>query len=360
MESLTDYLRLLVDTQGSDLHLKAGGPAFVRVDGDLKPITTLPPLSPRDTEQFAREIMEDRIAKDFLANGEADFAHAVSGLGRFRVNAFRQRGSVGMVMRRILTDTPRFSELGLPAATRMLAEEHRGLLLVTGPTGSGKTTTTAAMIGHINATRRCHVVTIEDPIEVLHRDDQAIIDQREIGVDTRDFATAMKAVSRQDPDVIFIGEMRDLETVQAALQAAETGHLVISTLHTTDATETVNRIVDLYPKEQQNQARLSLASSLKGIVCQRLVPHATGTGRVAVVEVMVMTTRIHDFLLDPQEVHMIEEAIEDGDYYGMQTFDQHLLTLYKDGDVTLKDALAAATNQHDFRVSLRAEGLLAS
>lgn len=358
MESLDDYLRFTVDKDGSDLHLKAGGPAFVRVDGDLKPITQLPPLSQGDTERFAREVMDERVAKDFLQRGEADFAHAVSGLGRFRVNAFRQRGSVGLVLRRVLTDPPKFTELGLPAATRMLAEEHRGLILVTGPTGSGKTTTTAAMLGHINSTRRCHVVTIEDPIEVLHRDDQAIIDQREIGVDTRDFTTAMKSVSRQDPDVIFIGEMRDVETVSAALQAAETGHLVISTLHTTDARETVNRIVDLFPKEQQNQARLSLANSLKGIVCQRLVPRATGDGRVAVVEILVMTTRIYDFLLDPQEVHMIEEAIAEGDYYGMQTFDQHLLRLYRDGEVSLQDALSAATNQHDFRVSLRAEGLL--
>jgi len=358
VESLDDYLRFTVDKDGSDLHLKAGGPAFVRVDGDLKPITQLPPLSQGDTERFAREVMDERVAKDFLQRGEADFAHAVSGLGRFRVNAFRQRGSVGLVLRRVLTDPPKFTELGLPAATRMLAEEHRGLILVTGPTGSGKTTTTAAMLGHINSTRRCHVVTIEDPIEVLHRDDQAIIDQREIGVDTRDFTTAMKSVSRQDPDVIFIGEMRDVETVSAALQAAETGHLVISTLHTTDARETVNRIVDLFPKEQQNQARLSLANSLKGIVCQRLVPRATGDGRVAVVEILVMTTRIYDFLLDPQEVHMIEEAIAEGDYYGMQTFDQHLLRLYRDGEVSLQDALSAATNQHDFRVSLRAEGLL--
>lgn len=358
MESLDDYLRFTVERDGSDLHLKAGGPAFVRVDGDLKPITQLPPLSQADTERFAREVMDERVARDFLQRGEADFAHAVPGLGRFRVNAFRQRGSVGLVLRRVLTDPPKFTELGLPAATRMLAEEHRGLILVTGPTGSGKTTTTAAMLGHINATRRCHVVTIEDPIEVLHRDDQAIIDQREIGVDTKDFTTAMKAVSRQDPDVIFIGEMRDVETVSAALQAAETGHLVISTLHTTDARETVNRIVDLFPKEQQNQARLSLANSLKGIVCQRLVPRATGDGRIAVVEILVMTTRIYDFLLDPQEVHMIEEAIAEGDYYGMQTFDQHLLRLYRDGEVSLQDALSAATNQHDFRVALRAEGLL--
>lgn len=357
MESINDYLRFTVEHNGSDLHLKAGGPAFLRVDGDLKPISKLPPLSPNDTEAFAREIMDARTAKQFLESGEADFALSISGLGRFRVNAFRQRGSIGMVLRRVLSNSPDFEGLGLPPAVRALAEEHRGLVLVTGPTGSGKTTTTAAMLGHINETRRCHVVTIEDPIEVLHRDEMAIIDQREIGVDTADFQSAMKAVSRQDPDVIFIGEMRDIETVTAALQAAETGHFVISTLHTTDATETVNRIVDMFPKEQQNQARLSLANSLKGIVCQRLAPRATGEGRIAVVEVMVMTSRIQDFVMDPAELHQLEDAIKEGEYYGMQTFDQHLLRLYAEGTVSLKDALNTATNQHDFRVALRAAGL---
>jgi twitching motility protein PilT len=213
------------------------------------------------------------------------------------------------------------------------------------------------MISHINASRRCHVVTLEDPIEVLHRDDRAIIDQREVGVDTEDFAAGLKAVSRQDPDVIFIGEMRDLETVEAALQAAETGHLVISTLHTTDARETINRVVDMYPREGQHQARLSLANSLKGIVCQRLAPRATGHGRIAVVEVLVMTTRTFEFMVDADQLPMITDAIAEGGYYGMQTFDQHLLELYRDGEVSLRDALATATNPHDFRVSLRGEGL---
>jgi len=357
VESINDYLRFAVEHNGSDLHLKAGGPAFLRVDGDLKPISKLPPLSPNDTETFAREIMDARTAKQFLDTGEADFALSISGLGRFRVNAFRQRGSIGMVLRRVLPASPDFESLGLPPAVRALAEEHRGLVLVTGPTGSGKTTTTAAMLGHINTNRRCHVVTIEDPIEVLHRDDMAIIDQREIGVDTADFQTAMKAVSRQDPDVIFIGEMRDIETVTAALQAAETGHLVVSTLHTTDATETVNRVVDMFPKEQQNQARLSLANSLKGVVCQRLAPRATGDGRIAVVEVMVMTSRIQDFVMNPDELHQLEDAIKEGEYYGMQTFDQHILELYRSGEVTLRDAMAASSNPHDFRVAIRAAGL---
>jgi twitching motility protein PilT len=358
LETVDDYLAHLVEVGGSDLHVKAGGPAYVRIDGDLKPVTALPPLSQGDTERFARQVMDERSAERFFGEGsEADFAYAINGVGRFRLNAFRQRGSVGLVARRVLPGTQTFASLRMPPAVRKLAEEHRGLVLVTGPTGSGKTTTTAAMIGHINATRRCHIVTLEDPIEVTHRDDHAIIDQREVGVDTEDFASGLRAVSRQDPDVIFVGEMRDLETVTAALQAAETGHFVISTLHTTDARETVNRIVDMYPKEQQSQARISLANSLKGIVCQRLVPSATGEGRIAVVETLVMTSRIFEFIVDPAQLPMLEDAIAEGGYYGMQTFDQHLLQLYSDGEITLRDALAAATNPHDFRVALRSAGL---
>jgi twitching motility protein PilT len=357
VETVDQYLEILVETGGSDLHLKAGGPAYVRIDGDLKPISRLPPLSEKDTERLALEMMDQRLIDEFERRREADFAYSIPGAGRFRVNVFRQRGSVGAVCRRVLPGSQSFASLGMPPAVRKLAEEQRGLVLVTGPTGSGKTTTTAAMISHINAHRRCHIVTIEDPIEVMHRDDNAIIDQREVGVDTDDFPVALKAVARQDPDVIFIGEMRDLETVNAALQAAETGHLVISTLHTTDARETINRIVDMFPREQQNQARLSLANSLKGVVCQRLAPRATGEGRVAVVEVLVMTTRIYEFIMDPQQISQIEDAVADGGYYGMQTFDQHLLHLYREGEITLRDALATATNPHDFRVALRAEGL---
>ncbi len=354
---VNDYLAQLVERNGSDLHLKAGGPAFVRVDGDLKPLSQLPQLSPADTERFAFAMMDDRVAQTFVDTNEADFAHSVSGTGRFRVNVFRQRGSVGIVMRRVLPGAPDFESLGLPPAVRKLSEEHRGLILVTGPTGSGKTTTTAAMIGNINRNRRCHIVTVEDPIEIMHRDEMAIVDQREVGVDTSDFPTALKHVARQDPDVIFIGEMRDIETVMAALQAAETGHLVISTLHTTDARETVNRIVDFFPPHQQSQARLSLANSLKGVVSQRLLPRATGEGRVAAVEVLVMTARIYEFIVDPDQTEQVIDAIAEGHYYGMQTFDQHLLELYKGGEITLRDALSAATNPHDFRVSVRAAGL---
>jgi twitching motility protein PilT len=353
---IDDYLRYLVDKSGSDLHLKAGGPAYVRIDGELSEVHDLPVLRPDDTAAFAQQITDDK-AKERIANGmEADFAYAIAGVGRFRAAVFTQRGSIGIVLRRVLGDTPSFNDLGLPPAIRKLAEEHRGLVLVTGPTGSGKTTTTAAMIGHINATRRCHIVTIEDPIEVLHRDDLAIVDQREIGVDTADFTTALRAVARQDPDVIFVGEMRDLETVTAGLQAAETGHFVMSTLHTTNATETVNRVIDMFPPHQQHQARITLANSLQGIVCQRLLPSATG-GRVAAIECLVMTTRIREFIIDPSKTSMIEDAVAEGEYYGMQTFDQHLLALYREGRVTLKDALAAATSPHDFRIAVRAAGL---
>jgi len=351
------YLEVVVEKGGSDLHLKAGGPAYIRVDGDLRPVRTLPELSPADVERFAFAIMDDRVTRTFMDSNEADFAHAVEGVGRFRVNVFRQRGVVGIVMRRVLPGAPDFETLGLPPVCRKLAEEHRGLILVTGPTGSGKTTTTAAMIGHINRTRRCHIVTIEDPIEIMHRDAEAIIDQREIGVDTSDFPRALKAVARQDPDVIFIGEMRDVDTVIAALQAAEAGHLVISTLHTTDARETVNRVVDFFPPHQQGQARISLATTLKGVISQRLLPRATGDGRVAAIEALVMTTRIYEFIIDPEQTAQIEDAIAEGQYYGMQTFDQSLLELYRAGEITLRDALSASTSPHDFRVAVKAAGL---
>ncbi|MEX2622002.1 MAG: PilT/PilU family type 4a pilus ATPase [Egibacteraceae bacterium] len=354
-----DYLRLLVEREGSDLHLKAGGPAFIRIDGDLEQCDGLPALTPAITEGFARAMLEGDPLTLFEAGAEADFAYAVPGLGRFRVAVFRQRGSVGLVLRRVLAGALSFDELGLPPAVRKLAEEHRGLVLITGPTGSGKTTTTAAMISHINATRACHIVTVEDPIEVMHTDQRAIIDQREVGVDTVDFVSALRSVARQDPDVIFIGEMRDIETVTAALQAAETGHMVISTLHTTDATETVNRIIDMFPPFQQGQVRLSLANSLKGIVCQRLLRRANG-GRVAAIECMVMTTRLREFVLDADKTDEIVDAIAEGAYYGMQTFDAHLLELVRDEVITMAEALDAATSPHDLRIALRAAGVVAA
>ena len=354
--SINDYLRFLVDKSGSDLHLKVGGPAQARIDGELSEIHDLPVLKFDDTVRFAEEVLSPALMEKVRGGEEADSAYSVSGLGRFRVAVFRQRGATGLVIRRVLPGSQDFDSLGLPPAVRKLSEEHRGLVLVTGPTGSGKTTTTAAMIGHINASRRCHIVTIEDPIEILHQDNLAIVDQREVGMDTASFATAMRSVARQDPDVIFIGEMRDLETVSAALQAAQTGHLVVSTLHTTNATETITRIIDLYPPYQQAQARQSLAGSLKGIVCQRLLARQGG-GRVAALEVLVMTARIQEFISDPALLESIEEAVAGGAYYGMQTFDQHILNLYSQGLVTLKDALDGSTSPHDLRLAIRNAGL---
>jgi twitching motility protein PilT len=301
----------------------------------------------------------ERLA-EFARDGEIDFSYTVRGLARFRVNAFRQRGSVGLVFRRVLPGTPSFESLGLPPVVARLAEEPRGLILVTGPTGSGKTTTIASMIEHINETRACNVVTIEDPIEFLFQDRKALINQREIGSDTEDYAEAMRRVLRQDPDVIFVGEMRDPETVWAALSAAETGHLVLSTLHTTNATETVNRIVDFFPPFQHKQIRYTLASALRGVVSQRLLERADGKGRVPATEVLVMTGRVQDRVLDPElGDESIEEIIADGEYYGMQTFDQSLFNLYKNGLVSLRDAMAVASHPHDFRLALQAAGLTA-
>lgn len=356
MLDLNELLRHIVEQRGSDLHLKVGSTPYVRVDGHLSPMP-FAFVTPADTERMAFQILPTDRADEFVATQEADFAHSVPGLGRFRVNVFRQRGSVGMVFRRVLPGTPSFESLGLPAVIRRLAEEPRGMVLVTGPTGSGKTTTVAAMLDHINETKAVNIVTVEDPIEVLHPDKSSIVNQREIGTDTRDYASAMKRVLRQDPDVIFIGEMRDPETVWAALAAAETGHLVISTLHTTNATETVNRIVDFFPPFQQKQVRLTLAASLRGVVSQRLLERADGRGRIPTTEVLVMTGRIFDRIIDPDSQHSIEEVIGEGEYYGMHTFDQSLFNLYKNGLVALRDALAVASHPHDFRLLLQQEGL---
>ncbi|MGH9178030.1 MAG: type IV pilus twitching motility protein PilT [Acidimicrobiales bacterium] len=359
MLDLDELLRYTVAQTGSDLHVKVGSVPHVRVDGHLLP-APFDQVTPADAERMAFAVLPRDRADEFVNHSEADFALSVAGLGRFRVNVFRQRGSVGLVFRRVLPGIPSFETLGLPSVVRRLAEEQRGMVLVTGPTGSGKTTTIAAMIDHINETRAVNVVTVEDPIEVLHGDRKALVNQREIGTDTRDYATAMRRVLRQDPDVIFIGEMRDPETVWAALAAAETGHLVLSTLHTTNAVETVNRIVDFFPSFQQKQVRLSLASSLRGVVSQRLLERTDGKGRVPSVEVLVMNGRIFDRIVDPQSGgnDTIDEIIADGEFYGMQTFDQSLFNLFKNGLVAQRSAMAAASNPHDFRISLQQAGLL--
>jgi twitching motility protein PilT len=355
---IEELVREAIAQRASDLHLKVGSPPTLRVDGHLRALERYGSLGAADTERLAFQIMPAKRAEEFTATNEADFAYSTRGVGRFRVNVFRQRGSVGLVLRRVLPGAPDFETLGLPGVVRRLAEEARGLVLVTGPTGSGKTTTIAAMIDHINTSRRCNIVTIEDPIEVLHQDKLSLVNQREVGSDTDGYPDAMKRVMRQDPDVIFIGEMRDPETVWSALAAAETGHLVLSTLNTVDATETVNRIIDFFPPHQQNQVRLSLAGSLRGVISQRLLERADGKGRVPAVEVLVATGRVFDKIVSAEETHLMGEVIAGGDYHGMQTFDQSLFQLYKDGLVTLRDAIAAASNPQGFRLMLSQAGLM--
>jgi twitching motility protein PilT len=358
VSTVEPFLRALVECGGSDLHCKVGSPPRVRVDGRLRKLQTRD-LSASDTELMVREVLRDDLVQEFQHTNEADFAYSVRGVGRFRVNAFRARGAAGLVFRRVSVGAIPLAELGLPEVLSALALEPRGLVLVTGPTGSGKTTTLAGMVDQINSTREVHIVTIEDPIEVLHFDKLSMVNQREVRVDTEDFATALRAAMRQDPDVILVGEMRDAETVKAALAAAETGHFVMSTLHTTDAQETINRIIDFFPPHEQKQVRLSLAGALRGVICQRLVPRADEAGRCVTMEIMVNTGRIADAIADPDKTSMLNSLIGEGAYYGMQTFDQHLVTLIRDGVITLEDAMAASTSPHDLQVELRRLGLVA-
>jgi twitching motility protein PilT len=357
-QSIEPYLRALAEFGGSDLHCKVGSPPRIRIDGRLRKLQA-EVLTPADTDHMADEVLRDDLREEFARTNEADFAYSLPGVGRFRVNAFRSRGSAGLVFRRVSVGAIPLPDLGLPDVLSALAMEPRGLVLVTGPTGSGKTTTLAGMIDHINANREAHIVTIEDPIEVLHHDQLAMVNQREVRVDTENFEVALRAAMRQDPDVILVGEMRDAETVKAALAAAETGHFVMSTLHTTDAEETVNRIIDFFPPHEQKQVRIARAGSLKGIVCQRLVPRADGQGRCVSVEVCVVTGRIADAITDPDKTSTMTQLIADGGYYGMQTFDQHLVALIRDGVITLDAAMLASTSPHDLTVELRRLGLVA-
>ncbi|MCC2308801.1 type IV pilus twitching motility protein PilT [Cellulomonas chengniuliangii] len=357
--SVIPFLHALASTGGSDLHVKVGSPPRVRVDGRLRRLQVRD-LRPKDTELMLSEVLPEDLVDAFRRTHEADFAYSVPGVGRFRANAYQARGTFGMVFRRVSVGTMTVADLGLPDIVGDLALEPRGLVLVTGPTGSGKTTTLASMVDLINTTREVNIVTIEDPIEVLHQDKKSIISQREVRQDTDDFAVALRAAMRQDPDVILVGEMRDTETVRAALSAAETGHLVLSTLHTIDAPETINRIVDFFPPHEQKQVRVALAQALRGIISQRLVRNADGNGRRPAVEVMVNTGRTADAILEPLDNPPLLDLIRDGDYYKMQTFDQHLLQLIRDDVITYEDACAAATNPQDLTVELRAAGLLVS
>src|SRR5215212_633084 len=354
-------LRYVVERDGSDLHIKVASPPMARIHGALQPVDDSESLSEEETEAALEHILTDAaLLKEFADEGEVDFSYEIRGLSRFRVNAFRQRGWVSIACRAIPFQVRTIDDLGLPDVIRDLAEEPRGIVLLTGTTGSGKSTTLAAMIDHINSSRSRHVVTLEDPIEYLHRDKLSIINQREVGQDTESFARAMRRVLRQDPDVILIGEMRDEETVRTALAAAETGHLVLSTLHTLDASETINRIIDFFPPHLQQQARVMLSSTLKGAISQRLVPRADREGRVAASEVLVVTGRIQDLILNPEETGRITEVIAEGDFYGMQTFDQALLGYVTDGVVSEEVAMETASSPHDFKLMLAAGGQRAS
>jgi twitching motility protein PilT len=349
-------LRALVESGGSDLHLKVGLPPMMRLHGELTPFEGASPLTSEDTRNAARRVIVDPAKyEEFADEHEVDFSYHIEGSGRYRFNVFMQRGSISIVARAIPEEILPLSKLSLPEVIRELAEEERGIVLVTGTTGSGKSTTLAAMINHINSEMAKHIITIEDPIEFVHGDKRSVLNQREVGLDTKSFGQALRRVLRQDPDVILVGEMRDTETVHTALSAAETGHLVFSTLHTVDAPETINRIIDFFPPHQQQQVRAMLAGTLKGIISQRLVKSTTG-GRVAVCEVLRMTGRVRDMIMDPDQTGRLGEIIEEGSYYGMQTFDQALYNHLAAGRITVDDAMLASTTPHDLKLLLQANG----
>src|SRR2546430_3006071 len=358
MFDVQSALRELVAKEGSDLHVKAESAPLFRVNGELTLDPRAEPLTPADTEGALRALLHDEAKlEEFAQEQEVDFSFEIRGVARFRVNAFQQRGLISMACRAIPHKISTIEELALPTVLTELAEEERGIVLLTGTTGSGKSTTLAAMIDHINFTMSKHIVTIEDPIEFLHGDKRSAINQREVGMDTASFKRALRRVLRQDPDVILIGEMRDEETVQTALSAAETGHLVLSTVHTVDATESINRMLDFFPPHQHQQARAMIAGTLKGAVSQRLVPAADG-GRVAACEILRMTGRVRDLIIDPSQTGRLPEAIASGGYYGMQTFGQALFGHVKAGRVTFEDAMAVASSPHDFKLLMQADGRL--
>jgi len=354
--SVDDLLRRAVETKASDLHLKVGNHPYLRIDGTLGPLTDVPRVTPEEMLSMAFSMMTNRQKQKFKETAELDMAYGVAGLGRFRVNVFQQRGNVGMVLRVIPTKIRSIEELDLPPVCDKICEEQRGLVLVTGTTGSGKSTTLAAMIDRINSTRTDHIITVEDPIEFLHRDKKGFVNQREVEVDTANFSTALRAALRQDPDVILVGEMRDLETIGTALLAAETGHMVFSTLHTLDATETIQRIIAVFPPPEQKQIRLQLAGTLKAVISQRLVRKSDGVGRVPAVEVMISTGYIRDCIINPDKTRMIRDAIAAGtSQYGMQTFDQSLYDLYTRQRITYEEAMSRASNPDEFK--LRIQGI---
>lgn len=349
--NIDDLLKIAVERKASDLHLKVGNHPVLRVDGSLQPLVELKRLMPEDTVAMAFAIMNTRQKEIFRSEHDIDMAYSVPGLGRFRCNVFNQRGAVGIVLRVIPTQIKTIADLNLPAVIEKISDERRGLVLVTGTTGSGKSTTLAAMIDHVNVRRLEHIITIEDPIEYLHRDKRSIINQREVGADTLSFAKALRSSLREDPDCILVGEMRDLETIETALLAAETGHMVLSTLHTLDASETINRIIAMFPPHQQKQIRIQLASVLKAIVSQRLIPRADGRGRVPAVEILINTLYIQDCIVNQDKTKLINDAISDGvSQYGMQTFDQSLFSLFEKQLITFDEALRSATNPEELKL----------
>src|ERR687885_561794 len=357
MFDLESALRRVIEIDGWALHLKAPSRPLIRHMGHLEPIPESDDLKPEDTERALRELLSDHTKlEEFAEEHEVDFSYSLPGLSRFRVNAFRQRGVVSLVARAVPHEIKSIEQLGLPDVISDIADEERGIILVTGTTGSGKSSTLAAMIDQINRFHSKHIVTIEDPIEFLHRDKRSIINQREVGADTASFKRALRRVLRQDPDVILVGEMRDEETVSTALSAAETGHLVLSTLHTVDASETINRIIDFFPPHMNNQVRAMLAGTLKAVISQRLVKRADGHGRVACCEILRMTGRVRDMIMIPDETGKLCDVIAEGAYYGMQTFDQALLSHVQSGRVTMEQALQAATSPHDFKLLVAATG----
>ena len=350
---IDDLLRMAMSFGASDLHLRAGSYPVIRVTGELKPLTGVSRLSQDETLEMAFSMMSNRQKQHFKEAYEVDIGYGVSGLGRFRVNIFQQRNSIGIVARVISDAIRNFAELGLPPILNNIADEARGLVLVTGTTGSGKSTTLAAIVDHINQKRNCHIVTIEDPIEFLHKNKESFVTQREVDVDTRNFAEALRGSLRQDPDVILVGEMRDLETIETALVAAETGHLVLSTLHTLDASETLTRIISAFPPYQQKSIRIQIAGLLKAVVSQRLMKSAKGNSRIPAVEVLMSTPLIRDYILHEDKTKSIRDAIAAGtSQYGMQTFDQSLFYLYQSGLINLDEALRGSTNPDEFRLRL--------
>lgn len=351
---INDLLKVACERGASDLHLKVGSHPVIRVDGRLTPLLDAKRLLQEDTISMAFSIMSGRQKQKFKENLEIDFAYSVPGFGRFRCNVFQQRGAVGLVLRVIPAKILSVRDLLLPPVMETVAEERRGLILVTGTTGSGKSTTLAAMLDYINSTRTEHIMTIEDPIEFLHRDKKSLVNQREVEVDTKNFAQALRSALRQDPDVILVGEMRDYETIETALTSAETGHLVLSTLHTLDATETIHRIITVFPPHQQKQIRLQLASVLKAVISMRLIPRADGKGRVPAVEVLRSTGYIRECIEVKEKTKLIRDAIATGtSQYGMQTFDQSIFQLYKKDLITLEEALRRATNPDEFRLKIQ-------